>query len=691
MEIVGRNASELIEQGMLEYGQHTVEQRAVPDFRDGLKPVHRRILYAMYTLGVLPNKGLKKSAAVVGETLAKYHPHSDMSVFSTLVNLVHERYPLVFGSGNWGDEYSAAAGARYIDCRLTNVAMSLFEYADVARYVDNYSGEVKEPLVLPSKCPLLLMNGTSGIAVGVSVEIPPHNLKELVEALIYLVQNPEASTEDLLHFIQGPDYELGGVLVSSEKELLKVYESGRGSLTFRCQYRLTEIRGKKVLEVFNYCPRFDQDGFIHKCEDFVEKGLLDYVSNDSAEGVFKLSVGYSNASIVEEKVLPLLYQTVSYRFYVTERLDIDDVSFRSSDLKTLMLDWLEYQRSIRVDYYNYVLENLRIDMIKRATRLLATQHVDKVAEALKTKEALEHLIRELKISKERARYILTLQVGSLMRVSAADQKKELHEVQAEIATYNDRLSNLDREIIKDLQALSVFFDERRTLVRELPPILETDNGLWVAYGSKGVKQVPDYTKIRNAYTACLAAKGLYTIDEGGTILKWRVLEEIKPYPNTFEYISGDYQYICVLDAEGSIAILDLSKVRRKECVALVTKTKLISAVGFNDTDTLIFSNKKRKAVEIRTIDNLTICRTSTRGFKLDLANPVRVEALAPTDVILDSEAKQISLEDVKQGRRWYLLGEYNLCGGRVVSQQEALDTREWLRLEANVPEIRKLR
>ena len=183
-EITNVSVSELIEQGMLEYGATTIEQRAIPDFRDGLKPVHRRILYAMYSLGVLPSRGLKKSAAIVGETLAKYHPHGDMSVFKTLVNLVHERYPLVFGSGNWGDEYSAAAGSRYIDCRLTELAMSLFEYAAVARQVDNYSGEVKEPLVLPSKVPLLLMNGTSGIAVGVSVEIPPHNLKELVEAFI---------------------------------------------------------------------------------------------------------------------------------------------------------------------------------------------------------------------------------------------------------------------------------------------------------------------------------------------------------------------------------------------------------------------------------------------------------------------------------------------------------------------------
>lgn len=714
-EVINVSVSKLIEQGMLEYGATTIEQRAIPDFRDGLKPVHRRILYAMYALGIFPNKGLKKSAAIVGETLAKYHPHSDTGVFKTLVNLVHERYPLVFGSGNWGDEYSASAASRYIDCRLTNLAMSLFEYIPVAKYVDNYSGEFKEPLVLPSKIPLLLMNGTSGIAVGVSVEIPPHNLKELVEALVYLIKSPNTSTADLIKFIKGPDYELGGVLVSSEAELLKVYETGKGSLTFRCQYRFVELKGKKILEVFNYCPRFDQDGFIHKCEALVEKDLLDYVNNDSAEGIFKLSIGFSNASIIEEKVLPLLYQTMSYRFYVTERLDEDEVTFRNTNLRALMSDWLDYQKSIRADYYNYILNNLRIDLIKKSTRLLATKYIDKVAQALKMKNALEYLMQELKISKERARYILTLQVGSLMKVSTHEQTKEIDKVQVEVQSYKDRLTHLDREVIKDLRALGVFFDTRRTLVREEPPELEATDNLWIISTNKGIKRVADYRKVRAVDMACVVSKGFYTVDEGGTVLKWKALDEIKPYPNTFQCISGDYEYLCVLDLEGNVAVLDLFKIKRKEFVALITEGKLISAVGFNREDILLFSDAKRKSVEIRTINkDITLCRTSTKGFTLNqLKAASRVEVVSPNDLILrndkrpmttssivindgeqqilviNDENEQVSITNiVEKSAKWCIVGEYNLCEGRVMSRQEILDS---FKLEPYSPEVKKLR
>jgi DNA gyrase/topoisomerase IV subunit A len=672
MEIIEVSASEMVEKSLLEYGETTIKQRVIPDFRDGLKPVHRRILYAMYSMGVLPNKGLKKSAAIVGETLAKYHPHSDVSVFKTLVNLVQERYPLVFGSGNWGDEYSESAASRYIDCRLADLSMQLFEYIEVAKYADNYSGEFKEPMILPSKIPLLLMNGTSGIAVGVSVDIPSHNLKELVDALIYLIKEPEAETRDLLVYIKGPDYGLGGVLVSSEEELLKVYETGKGALTYRCQYRLVICKDKKVLEVFNYSPRFDEANFIHKCEDLVEKGLLDYINNDSAEGIFKLSIGYSNSSIIEEKVLPQLYNTITYHFYITERQEDDKVLFRATDLKSLMLDWLDYQRSIRIDYYNHILNKLSIELMKNSTRLFATNHIDKVAEALKAKDSLNYLMEYLNISEVRAKYILSLQVGALTKISANEQKKKINQLKGEIIEYKNKLANLDIEIVKDLQGLSRFFDPRRTLVREPPPELCNEDNLWVSYVKGLIKQVSDYTKIKNANAACLVSKGgFYIIDEGGTAVRWKLLEEIKLYPNTFECISGDYQYLCVIDVEGNIAILNLFKIKKKEFVTLRTNSKLIRAVGFNDNDKLLITNSKERKL-LKVPEDIIFCKTSSKGFRIFKDKITSLEVISPEDLILDEQGQQILIENLKNEQGVIVLGEYNLVDGTVINRKKAL-------------------
>lgn len=622
------------------------------------------------------------------------------SLFKTLVNLVHERYALVFGSGNWGDKYSAPAASRYIDCRLTSLAMQLFDYIDIAKYIANYSGELKEPLVLPCKIPLLLMNGTSGIAVGISADIPPHNLGELIKALIYLIKNPRAETKKLLSFIKGPDYQLGGVLESSDNDLLKMYEVGSGPLIFRCQYKFkTTKKGKKILEIFNYGPRFDQDGFIRKCEELVEKGLLEYVNNDSADGIFKLSVGYNNSTILEEKVLPLLRTTISYHFYITERQE-EDVIFKPTDLKTLMLDWLDYQRSIRIDYCNYVLKNLRVELLKHSTKLLASQSIDIVADALKTKNALIYLQKQLNISATRAKYILTLQVGALMRSSIIVQKKKIASLNAQISDYKNKLNNLDIEIIKDLKSLIPFCDERKTLIRQTPPNLLCDSNLWVALSNKGIKQFADYTKIKNANAVCMVNKGYYLIDEGGTVVKWQALEEIKLYPNTFECISGDYQYLCVIDVEGNVAVVDLFKIKKKEFVALRTKSKLIYAVGFNKHDTLLFSNAKFTHTHFMTFKDIKVCRTSTRGFRLNqILQPTRVEVISEKDIILNNQKnEQILLEDFKKNilnfiKEWSIIGEYNLVIvdqiGSILNQKDA--AQQFNLKFNNNSEIRKVR
>jgi len=212
----------------LDYAMSVIVARALPDVRDGLKPVHRRILYAMHDIGLKPQAKFKKSATVVGEVLGKYHPHGDTAVYESMVRMAQDfsmRYPLVNGQGNFGSmDGDSAAAMRYTEVKMSAIAEEMLYDIDkdTVNFVDNYDKSRKEPLVMPAKIPQLLLNGTIGIAVGMATNIPPHNLNEIVEATIYLIDNDDATIEDLLKFVKGPDFPTGG-LVYGQKDIIQAY------------------------------------------------------------------------------------------------------------------------------------------------------------------------------------------------------------------------------------------------------------------------------------------------------------------------------------------------------------------------------------------------------------------------------------------------------------------------------------
>src|SRR5438309_5138636 len=216
--ILPRLIEDEMKESFLDYSMSVIVQRALPDVRDGLKPVHRRILYAMHELGLVPGRPYKKSATVVGDVLGKYHPHGDIAVYDALVRMVQPfslRYPLVDGQGNFGSvDGDPAAHMRYTEARLTAITAELL--ADIEKetvdFVPNYNGEGEEPTVLPARIPNLLINGSSGIAVGMTTNIPPHNLREVAAGAVFLIDNPDATSEDLMGFIKGPDFPTGGII-----------------------------------------------------------------------------------------------------------------------------------------------------------------------------------------------------------------------------------------------------------------------------------------------------------------------------------------------------------------------------------------------------------------------------------------------------------------------------------------------
>src|SRR5687767_5606254 len=257
--VLPRLVEDEMRDSFLNYSMSVIVQRALPDVRDGLKPVHRRILYAMNEEGLTAGRPYKKSATVVGVVLGKYHPHGDMAVYEAMVRMVQDfslRYPLVDGQGNFGSiDGDNAAAYRYTESRLTPIAMELLRDIDrdTVRFVPNFDDQREEPTVLPAKVPNLLVNGSSGIAVGMATNIPPHNLREVINAVIHVVDNPECTVQDLFQFIKGPDFPTGGFICGWEG-IKEAYETGRGRIVIRAKTAIEETDNGKPVIIVNEIP-----------------------------------------------------------------------------------------------------------------------------------------------------------------------------------------------------------------------------------------------------------------------------------------------------------------------------------------------------------------------------------------------------------------------------------------------------
>src|SRR6187455_2042329 len=286
---------EALEERYLAYALSTIMHRALPDARDGLKPVHRRLLYAMRQLRLDPGAGFKKCARVVGDVIGKFHPHGDQAVYDAMVRLAQDfaqRYPLIEGQGNFGNiDGDNAAAYRYTEARLTEVAALLIDGIDedAVDFRDTYNGEDREPVVLPGAFPNLLANGASGIAVGMATSIPPHNAAELCDAALHLIENPLASVADLMQFVQGPDFPTGGIIVDGRDSILEAYETGRGGFRLRARY-MTEDQGRGTWQIIvTEIPyQVQKSKLIEKIAELLvarKLPLLEDVRDESAEDI----------------------------------------------------------------------------------------------------------------------------------------------------------------------------------------------------------------------------------------------------------------------------------------------------------------------------------------------------------------------------------------------------------------------
>ncbi|MFA1546323.1 DNA gyrase subunit A [Actinomadura chokoriensis] len=472
-----------MQKSYLDYAMSVIVARALPEVRDGLKPVHRRVLYAMYDGGYRPDRGYFKCARVVGDVMGNYHPHGDSAIYDALVRLAQPwsmRYPLVDGNGNFGSRGNdPAAAMRYTECRMAPLAMELLRDIDkeTVDFSPNYDGRSQEPDVLPSRYPNLLVNGSAGIAVGMATNIPPHNLREVADGVKWYLDNYGASDEELLEAlierIKGPDFPTAGLIVG-RKGIEEAYRTGRGSITMRAVVEVEEIQGRTCLVVTELPYQVNPDNLALKIADGVKDGKLDGIADvrDETSGrTGQRLVIVLKRDAVAKVVLNNLYKhTQLQETFGANMLALVDGVPRTLRVDQFVRHWVAHQIDVIVRRTRFLLRKAEERAHILRALLKALDRIDEVIALIRrspsASEAQQGLMRLLEIDEIQAQAILDMQLRKLAALERQQITDEYDKLMAEIADYNDILASPERQrqIVADELAPIVekFGDERRT-------------------------------------------------------------------------------------------------------------------------------------------------------------------------------------------------------------------------------------
>ena len=514
-----------VQRAYLDYAMSVIVSRALPDARDGLKPVQRRILYAMHDMGMRPESPYKKSARIVGEVLGKYHPHGDTAVYDAMARMAQDfsvRCPLVDGQGNFGSvDGDAPAAMRYTEARMTPLALEVVAdiEKDTVDWADNFDGTLKEPVVLPSQVPNLLVNGASGIAVGMSTNIPPHNLGETVDALIYLLDNwkkiDEIDISDLMNFIPGPDFPTGGLVyrkdsVDGEDLLVKAYATGRGRVTIRARAHVEAAnRGRQRLVITEIPYQVNKTSLIEAVADNVRSGNLEGISDLRDESdrqgmriVIELTQGAD-----PDKVLNDLYRRTAFETrYSIIMLALVDGEPRRLSLKRALTLFLDHRLEVLQRRTRFDLEHAKQRAHVVEGLLTALDNLDAVIDTIRRSQTVEtardNLIKKFKLTQIQAQAILDMQLRRLAALERRKLQAEYQELKATIKELEALLRSpiKQRAVIREelLALRSRYADARRTHILDVKGAkveagaLTPDEPVWVTVSREGrLGRVPD--------------------------------------------------------------------------------------------------------------------------------------------------------------------------------------------------------
>ncbi len=466
-----------VKDSFLEYSMSVIVSRALPDLRDGLKPVHRRILYSMYESGYTPDKPHKKSARIVGDVMGKYHPHGDSSIYEAMVRMAQDfsyRYMLVDGHGNFGNiEGYGAAAMRYTESRLSKISLELLRNInkDTVNFISNFDESEKEPEILPSRFPNILVNGTMGIAVGMATNIPPHNLKEVIDGCIAYIDNPDIDVDGLMQYIKGPDFPTGATILGNSG-IKKAYETGRGSITIRSKARIEEKNGRHYIIVDEVPYGINTLELKNKVAELVHNKVIDGITDyhtDLKDGI-KITITLKKDAN-PQVVLNNLYKHTAFQTnYGIIFLMLDQGVPKTLGLKDIISKYIDYQKEI-------IIRRTKFDLAKDEARAhileglkIALDHIDDIIQLIKSakndEEAMLGLRNNYKLSEAQAQAILEMKLRRLTGLERDKIENELQELLAEIEELKSILASEAKvlQIIKDemTEIKNKYGDERRT-------------------------------------------------------------------------------------------------------------------------------------------------------------------------------------------------------------------------------------
>ncbi len=476
-KVIEKQIEQEVKSSFLDYAMSVIVDRALPDIRDGLKPVHRRILYGMHTMGMFRSKPYKKSARVVGEVLGKYHPHGDVAVYDSIVRMVQPfslRYPLIDGQGNFGSvDGDSAAAMRYTEVRLSKIAEEILTDIDkdTVDFKPNFDNTLKEPEVLPAKLPNLLINGSSGIAVGMATNIPPHNLREVIDAIVEVIDNHDIEIEDLMQIIKGPDFPTRGIIYGKEG-IVDAYKTGRGRVVIRAKVSIeTDKKNNIIIEELPY--QVNKARLIENIVELVKlkkiEGISDIRDESDKRGIrvfIKLKADANPNMVLNQLYAHTSLQTT---FGVIMLALVDGVP-KILDLKEIINEYLKYRENVVIKRTKYELSQAE----KRAHILegfvKALDNIDEVIQIIKKSENVEtakkRLIERFEFTEVQSDAILKMQLQRLTNLEREKIRKELAELKGLISKLKAILASRDKifQIIKEelLEIKEKYGDERRT-------------------------------------------------------------------------------------------------------------------------------------------------------------------------------------------------------------------------------------
>lgn len=481
----------------LSYALSTIMSRSLPDVRDGLKPVHRRLIYAMHELRLNPNSSFKKCARVVGDVMGKFHPHGDGAIYHALVRLAQDfsvRYPLIDGQGNFGNvDGDQAAAMRYTEARLTELSTHLLDHLEAVPFHPTYDGEESEPLVLPAAFPNILANGAVGIAVGMATSIPPHNLDELCQALIHLIQKPQASVKDLMKWIQGPDFPTGGILIDSDDVIERAYTEGKGSLRLRARWSTEPVPHKAPLVVITEIPYMvEKSRLIEKLADLFHEKKLPFLEDFADESTDQVRIVFhlKNRNIDSSSAMETLFRLSDLEVRVPINMNVLDANRipRVMSLPQMLQAFLDHRRIVLSESRKVRLQSIESRLSLLEGYIIVYLNLDEVIAIVRDDDNPHaRLMERFQLESHQADAILNMRLRSLRKLQEIELRKE----QADLLQEKEDIESWMKEPEKQWKSVADGLKDirkryganteigRRRTTRETAPVVEVESDAWV--------------------------------------------------------------------------------------------------------------------------------------------------------------------------------------------------------------------